>query len=108
MRGLIDARREPAVDDGRRRGADAARVRRRRAPIFLRNWPYALDLFEQADSPVRGRVGIARAARAIATAARGAGLDGRLARSAVNRNTRHPEVAVALARLLPSEHGAAR
>src|SRR5262249_55549500 len=25
--------------------------------IFLRNWPYALDLFEGPDSPVRGTVG---------------------------------------------------
>src|SRR5215471_11948163 len=27
--------------------------------IFLRNWPYVLDLLEAAGSPVRGRVGIA-------------------------------------------------
>ncbi|MBI4629872.1 MAG: ABC transporter substrate-binding protein, partial [Candidatus Rokubacteria bacterium] len=27
--------------------------------IFLRNWPYALDLFQAPDSAVRGRVGIA-------------------------------------------------
>src|SRR4030095_9981650 len=27
--------------------------------IFLRSWPYAADLFERLDSPVRGKVGLA-------------------------------------------------
>src|SRR2546429_2245240 len=27
--------------------------------IFLRNWPYAMDLFQAAGSPLRGRVGMA-------------------------------------------------
>ena len=27
--------------------------------VFLRSWPYAVDLFERPDSPVRGKVGLA-------------------------------------------------
>jgi multiple sugar transport system substrate-binding protein len=30
----------------------------RGSALFLRNWPYAWRLFERADSPVRGRVGV--------------------------------------------------
>jgi multiple sugar transport system substrate-binding protein len=52
--------------------------------IFLRSWPYAMDLFQAPDSPVRGRVGI---------------------HLGVNRRTRHQEAAVALVRFLASEHG---
>ncbi len=68
--------------------------------IFLRNWPYALDLFERPDSPVRGRVGIAPLPRHY-HGARGAGSTGG-AHLAVTASTRHPELAVALARFLTS------
>jgi multiple sugar transport system substrate-binding protein len=69
--------------------------------IFLRNWPYALSLFEAAESPVRGRVGIAPLpGRTEATAGRGATGGSHLG---VSRSTAHPEHAVALARFLTSE-----
>jgi multiple sugar transport system substrate-binding protein len=69
--------------------------------IFLRNWPYALDLFERPGSPVRGRVGIAPLpGRTPATAGIGATGGSHLA---VSARTRHPEAAVALARFLTGE-----
>ncbi len=69
--------------------------------IFLRNWPYALDLFERPGSAVRGEVGIASLPR-HAHGTRGAGAIGG-AHLGVVRRTRHPEAAVALARFLTSE-----
>lgn len=69
--------------------------------IFLRNWPYAMDLFEAADSPVRGKVGIASLPRHT-HGTRGAGAAGG-AHLGVHRGTRHPEAAVALARFLAGE-----
>lgn len=69
--------------------------------IFLRSWPYAMDLFELPDSPVRGKVGIARLPR-HANGTHGAGSTGG-AHLGVHRGTRHPELAVALARFLTSE-----
>jgi multiple sugar transport system substrate-binding protein len=69
--------------------------------IFLRSWPYALDLFEQPDSPVRGRVGMA-ALPGHAGGAAGAGATGG-SHLAVNRRTRHAEAAVALVRYLAGE-----
>jgi multiple sugar transport system substrate-binding protein len=69
--------------------------------VFLRSWPYALDLFEQADSPVRGRVGIV-ALPGHAGGAAGAGATGGF-HLAVNRGTRHAEAAVALVRYLAGE-----
>jgi multiple sugar transport system substrate-binding protein len=74
--------------------------------IFLRNWPYALDLFEAPDSPVRGRVDIAPLPRR-AGGARGAGSTGG-AHLGVSRGSRHPELAVALARFLTSERAEKR
>jgi multiple sugar transport system substrate-binding protein len=69
--------------------------------IFLRNWPYALSLYEGSGSAVRGRVGIAPLpGRTAATAARGATGGAHLG---VSRRTAHPEQAVALARFLTSE-----
>ncbi|HYE94201.1 MAG TPA: ABC transporter substrate-binding protein, partial [Terriglobales bacterium] len=69
--------------------------------LFLRNWFYAMDLFEAADSPMRGRVGIAPLPRArdgvAAPGATGGSLLG------VSRATRHPEAAIAFARYLASE-----
>jgi multiple sugar transport system substrate-binding protein len=69
--------------------------------IFLRSWPYALDLFELPDSPVRGKVGVAPLPR-HARGVRGAGATGG-AHLGIHRRTRHPELAVALARFLTSE-----
>ena len=69
--------------------------------LFLRNWPYAMDLFEQPDSPVRGKVGIAPLPR-HRDDPRGAASTGG-AHLAVHRATRHPEAAIALARFLAGE-----
>lgn len=59
--------------------------------VFLRNWPYALTLFEAEGSPVRGRVG-------IAPLPGGGALGG--AHLGINRATRHPEEAWQLVRFL--------
>jgi multiple sugar transport system substrate-binding protein len=59
--------------------------------VFLRNWPYALTLFESAGSPVRGRVG-------IAPLPGGGALGG--AHLGINRGTRHPGPAWELVRFL--------
>ena len=69
--------------------------------IFLRNWPYAMDLFELPDSPVRGKVGIAPLPR-HAHGSRSAGASGG-AHLGVFARTRHPAAAVALTRFLASE-----
>jgi multiple sugar transport system substrate-binding protein len=61
--------------------------------VFLRNWPYARALFEAANSPVRGRVG-------IAPLPGGGTLGG--AHLAIHARTRHPEAAWALVRHLAS------
>jgi multiple sugar transport system substrate-binding protein len=69
--------------------------------LFLRSWPYAADLFELPDSPVRGKVGLAPLPRHDpATPAPGSTGGSHLA---VSRATRHPEAAIALARFLTSE-----
>lgn len=69
--------------------------------IFLRNWPYALPLFEAADSSVRGRVGIAPLP-GHAGGATGAGSTGG-SHLGVARATRHPDEALALVRFLTGE-----
>ncbi|MBI1846930.1 MAG: ABC transporter substrate-binding protein [Candidatus Rokubacteria bacterium] len=69
--------------------------------IFLRNWPYAMDLFEGPGSPVRGRVGIAPLPRLRGDVAAPGATGGSLL--GVSRASRHPEAAVALARFLASE-----
>ena len=61
--------------------------------VFLRNWPYALGLFEASGSPVRGRVG-------IAPLPGGGALGG--AHLGINRRTAHPEAAWALVQFLAS------
>jgi multiple sugar transport system substrate-binding protein len=97
MRWLIEARVSPpwvtAADEelSRRAFGDGH-------AIFLRNWPYALDLFAAADSPVRGKVGIAplpRHAEAIAAPGSTGG-----SHLGVSRRTAHPEAAAALVRFL--------
>ena len=100
LRALIDRKVSPAWVSA----ADEELTRRAfqdgRA-IFLRNWPYCMDLFEQRDSAVRGKVGIAPLPRhAHGTA--GVGSSGG-AHIGVYRHTRHPEAAVALARFLTSD-----
>jgi multiple sugar transport system substrate-binding protein len=66
--------------------------------IFLRNWPYAMDLFQQDGSPVRGKVGLAplpgRAGVGEGVASSGG------AHLGVDRRTRHPALAAALVRFL--------
>lgn len=69
--------------------------------IFLRNWPYAMDLFEGRGSAVLGKVAFA-AVPGRAHGARGVGSTGG-AHLGVSRRSRHPELALALARHLTSE-----
>jgi multiple sugar transport system substrate-binding protein len=69
--------------------------------IFLRNWPYALDLLQAADSPVRGKVGVAALPR-HRHGPRGAGSTGG-SHLAIYRGTRHPDLALELVRTLTSE-----
>ena len=66
--------------------------------VFLRGWPYALDLFERPDSRVRGRVGVAPMPR-LAHGPVGAASTGG-AHLAVSAHTRHPELATELVRFL--------
>ncbi|HET7342286.1 MAG TPA: ABC transporter substrate-binding protein [Methylomirabilota bacterium] len=101
MRGLIDR----GVSPGWVTAGDEELTRRPfgdgRA-IFVRSWPYALDLFEAPGSPVRGKVGIA-ALPGHPGGAAGIGATGGF-HLAVNRRTRHPDAAVALVRFLAGEH----
>jgi trehalose/maltose transport system substrate-binding protein len=69
--------------------------------IFLRNWPYALDLFEAADSAVRGRVGIARLPGRTPADDHVASTGG--SHLGIGRHTAHPDAALALARFLTGE-----
>jgi multiple sugar transport system substrate-binding protein len=68
--------------------------------VFLRNWPYAMDLFQAAGSPVRGRVGIAALPGRVGGAVTAASSGG--AHLGVNRRTRHPALAAAFVRYLAS------
>jgi trehalose/maltose transport system substrate-binding protein len=73
--------------------------------VFMRNWPYAWALANAADSPVKGKVGIAPlpagdAGTPSATLG-GSGL-------AVSRFSRHPELAADLVRYLASPAEQAR
>jgi len=100
MRGLIGRGVSPAWTTA----ADEELTRRafgRGEAIFLRNWPYVLDLLQQPDSPVRGVVGIAPLPR-HRDGARGAGSTGG-SHLAIHRGTRHPDLALELARALTSE-----
>jgi multiple sugar transport system substrate-binding protein len=69
--------------------------------IFLRNWPYAMDLFEREGSAVRGKVAFA-AVPGRARGERGVGSTGG-AHLGVSHRSRHPDLAIALARHLTSE-----
>ncbi|HEV8584212.1 MAG TPA: ABC transporter substrate-binding protein [Methylomirabilota bacterium] len=68
--------------------------------VFLRNWPYAMDLFQAAGSPVRGRVGIAPLPGRVGGAASAASSGG--AHLGVNRRTRHPALAAEFVRYMAS------
>jgi multiple sugar transport system substrate-binding protein len=68
--------------------------------VFLRNWPYAWTLFQQPDSPVRGKVEIAVLPHFVghqSVATLGGWQLG------VNRHSRHPDEAAALVRFMTSE-----
>jgi multiple sugar transport system substrate-binding protein len=69
--------------------------------IFLRNWPYALDLFQGRDSAVRGKVALAPLPGRT-RGERGIGSTGG-AHLGVSRRSRHPDLAMALARHLTTE-----
>jgi multiple sugar transport system substrate-binding protein len=69
--------------------------------IFLRNWFYAMDLFEEPGTPVRGKVGIAALPSRDTAGASPGSTGGSLL--GVSRTARHPAAAVALARFLASE-----
>jgi len=100
LRGLI----ESGVSPGWVTAADEELTRRPfgdgRA-IFLRSWPYALDLFELPDSPVRGKVGVAALPRLPHGSVGAASTGG--AHLAVSARTRHRTLAVDLVRFLTSE-----
>jgi len=68
--------------------------------VFLRNWPYAMDLFQAETSRVRGRVGIAALPGRVGGAVTAMSSGG--AHLGVNRRTRHPELAAAFVRFLAS------
>jgi multiple sugar transport system substrate-binding protein len=100
LRGWIDAGLSPswvsaADEELTRRAFGDGRA------IFLRNWFYAMDLFEAPGSPVRGRVGVAPLPRLTEDVAAPGATGGSLL--GVSRGTRHREAAVALARFLAGE-----
>ncbi len=68
--------------------------------IFLRNWPYALNLFQAPDSRVRGKVGIAPLPRHSPGATASGSTGG--SHLGVARRSAHPEAAFALVRFLTS------
>jgi trehalose/maltose transport system substrate-binding protein len=78
---------------------DARGVFQNGQALFMRNWPYAWSLAQAADSPVRGRVGVAPLP---------AGPGGRSAAAlggwqlAVSKYSRHPDAAAALVMHLTS------
>jgi trehalose/maltose transport system substrate-binding protein len=67
--------------------------------VFLRNWPYAWTLFQQPDSPVRGKVGISALPHFPEHASAGTLGGWQLG---VNRNSRHPKAAAAFVRFMTS------
>jgi len=100
LRGLIEANVSPAWTTA----ADEELTRRAFGDghaIFLRNWPYAMELFEAPGSAVRGKVAFT-SLPGRARGAAGAGSTGG-AHLAVSRRSRHPALAVALARHLTSQ-----
>ncbi|MFW6077764.1 MAG: ABC transporter substrate-binding protein [Hyphomicrobiales bacterium] len=68
--------------------------------LFMRNWPYAWALAQGADSPVRGRIGIAVLPRGGADGSHSAALGGQ--QLAVSRYSAHPDLAADLVMHLTS------
>jgi trehalose/maltose transport system substrate-binding protein len=68
--------------------------------LFMRNWPYAWSLAQGADSPVRGKVGIALLPRGGAAGRHAATLGGESL--AVSRYSRNPALAADLVLFLTS------
>lgn len=66
--------------------------------VFMRNWPYAWALVNGADSPVRGKVGVARLPKGGADGRHASALGG--AGLAVSRYSRVPKLAADLVRSL--------
>ncbi|HLC42748.1 MAG TPA: ABC transporter substrate-binding protein [Methylomirabilota bacterium] len=98
MRELIDQQVSPAMVTS----ADEEATRRlfgEGRAIFLRNWPYAWNLFEREGSPVRGKVGVAQLPSfpGYPPAATLGGWQ-----LGVNRYSRHPKAAEALINFLTS------
>ena len=69
--------------------------------VFMRNWPYAWSLAQAADSPVRGRVGVAPLPRGEAPGGRHTATLGGW-HYGVSRYSRHPDVAADLVLYLTS------
>ncbi len=63
--------------------------------VFMRNWPYAWALSQGKDSPVRGKVGLARLPRAAGEQGRHAATLGGWS-LAVSRYSKHPQLATEL------------
>ena len=100
LRGWIDRRVSPAWVSA----ADEELTRRAFGDghaVFLRNWFYAMDLFEEPGSMVRGKVGIAALPQAVTGVPAAGSTGGSLL--GVSRATRHPEEAIALARFLAGD-----
>jgi len=100
MRRLITSGASPgwvtaADEELSRRSFNAGRA------VFHRNWPYAIDLFEARDSPIRGKVGMTRLPRhpggERVSALGGWSLT-------IPRGSRHPEAAWELISFLTGEH----
>jgi trehalose/maltose transport system substrate-binding protein len=68
--------------------------------VFMRHWPYAWEVLQDAESAVRGRVGVALLPKGGAEGQHAAAVGGW--QLAVSRYSRHPEQAVDLVRHLTS------
>jgi multiple sugar transport system substrate-binding protein len=100
LRGLI----ESGVSPRWTTAADEELTRRAFADghaVFLRNWPYALDLLEAPGSALRGKVGIAALPGQTPAEAGAASTGG--AHLGISRRTAHPDAAIALARFFTGE-----
>ncbi len=67
--------------------------------LFMRNWPYAWNIFQQADSPIRGRVGVS-ALPAFSEHTSASTLGGW--QLGINKYSKHPRIAGKLIKFLTS------